>query len=142
MRAAESPQAIEVLAPKMKQRKASTDSDSEPRLQRLNEYLQKNFPDFFAEVRFQVGDDDYFLYARFGQYLARVIEHNRAGAGLINRGFTLLNKMARASARDPRIREMLVSGPLEYLLDAPKARALALKRLSPAAQGYLESLCE
>jgi|SRR5580658_4784773 hypothetical protein len=142
MRAAESPQAIEVLAPKMKQRKASTDSDSEPRLQRLNEYLQKNFPDFFAEVRFQVGDDDYFLYARFGQYLARVIEHNRAGAGLINRGFTLLNKMARASARDPRIREMLVSGPLEYLLDAPKARALALKRLSPVAQGYLESLCE
>jgi hypothetical protein len=142
MRAAESPQAIEVLAPKMKQRKALTDSDSEPRLQRLNEYLQKNFPDFFAEVRFQVGDDDYFLYARFGQYLARVIEHNRAGAGLINRGFTLLNKMARASARDPRIREMLVSGPLEYLLDAPKARALALKRLSPVAQGYLESLCE
>lgn len=142
MRAAESPQAIEVLAPKMKQRKASTDSDSEPRLQRLNEYLQKNFPDFFAEVRFQVGDDDYFLYARFGQYLARVIEHNRAGGALINRGFTLLNKMARASARDPRIREMLVSGPLEYLLDAPKARALALKRLSPVAQGYLESLCE
>ncbi len=126
----------------MKQRKASTDSDSEPGLQRLNEYLQKNFPDFFAEVRFQVGDDDYFLYARFGQYLARVIEHNRAGVGLINRGFTLLNKMARASARDPRIREMLVSGPLEYLLDAPKARALALKRLSPVAQGYLESLCE
>src|SRR5271170_531253 len=126
----------------MKQRKASTDSDSEPGLQRLNEYLQKNFPDFFAEVRFQVGDDDYFLYARFGQYLARVIEHNRADVGLINRGFTLLNKMARASARDPRIREMLVSGPLEYLVDAPKARALALKRLSPVAQGYLESLCE
>ena len=141
MRAAESPAAIEVLALKMKQRKASTGSDS-PRLQGLNDYLQKNFPDFFAEVRFQVGDDDYFLYARFGQYLARVIEHNRAGGPLINRGFTLLNKMARASARDPRIREMLISGPLEYLLDAPKARALALKRLSPVAQGYLESLCE
>ena len=142
MRAAVILPAIEVLARTMKQRKASTDSDSGPRLQRLNEYLQKNFPDFFAEVRFQVGDDDYFLYARFGQYLARVIEHNRAGVPLINRGFTLLNKMARASARDPRIREMLVSGPLEYLLDAPKARALALKRLSPVAQGYLESLCE
>ncbi len=126
----------------MKPRKASTESDSGPRLQPLNEYLQKNFPDFFAEVRFQVGDDDYFLYARFGQYLARVIEHNRAGGSLINRGFTLLNKMARASARDPRIRAMLVSGPLEYLQDAPKARALALKRLSPVAQGYLESLCE
>jgi hypothetical protein len=27
-------------------------------------------------------------------------------------------------------------------VDAPKARALALKRLSPEAQGYLESLCE
>ena len=133
--------AIEALARNMKQRTASAGSDS-PRLQRLNDYLQKNFPDFFAEVRFQVGDDDYFLYARFGQYLARVIEHNRAGVPLINRGFTLLNKMARASARDPRIRAMLVSGPLEYLLDAPKARALARKRLSPVAQGYLESLCE
>lgn len=140
MRAAEISAAIEVLALQMKQRRASG-SDS-PRLQRLNDYLQKNFPDFFAEVRFQVGDDDYFLYARFGQYLARVIEHNRAAVPLINRGFTLLNKMARASARDPRIREMLVSGPLEYLRDAPKARALALKRLSAVAQGYLESLCE
>ncbi len=50
--------------------------------------------------------------------------------------------MARASARNPRIRQMLVSGPLEYILDAPRARALAHKRLCPAAQGYLESLCE
>jgi hypothetical protein len=141
MRAAVVLPAIEVWHA-MKQRKASSDSDSQPRLQHLNEYLQKNFPDFFAEVRFQVGDDDYFLYARFGQYLARVIEHNRAGVPLINRGFTLLNKMARASARDPRIREMLVSGPLEYLHEAPKARALAFQRLSPVAQGYLESLCE
>ena len=126
----------------MKQRKASTDSDTGLRLQRLNDYLEKNFPDFFAEVRFQAGDDDYFLYARFGQYLARVIEHNRAARPLINRGFTLLNKMARASARDPRIRQIMVSGPLEYLLDAPKARALARRRLSSQAQGYLESLCE
>src|SRR5439155_389151 len=61
----------------MKQRKASTDSDR-ARLQRLNEYLERNFPDFFAEARFQVGNDDYFLYARFGQYLARTIEQNRA----------------------------------------------------------------
>lgn len=126
----------------MKQRKVSSDSDLRPRLQRLNEYLQRNFPDFFAEARFQVGDDDYFLYARFGQYLARTIEQNRASGKLISRGFTLLNQMARASARHPRIREMLVSGPLGYIVDAPKARALALKRLSPAAQGYLESLCE
>jgi len=126
----------------MKQRKVSTDSDLRPRLQRLNDYLQRNFPEFFAEARFDVGDDDYFLYARFGQYLARTIEQNRASGKLISRGFTLLNQMARASARHPRIREMLVSGPLEYILDAPKARALALKRLSPAAQGYLESLCE
>ena len=126
----------------MKQRKASTDSDPGPRLQRLNEYLERNFPDFFAEARFQVGDDDYFLYARFGQYLARTIEQNRASGRLINRGFTLLNRMARASARHPRIRQMLVSGPLEYIVDAPKARALARKRLSAAAQGYLESLCE
>ncbi len=126
----------------MKQRKASTDSDPGPSLQRLNDYLAKNFPDFFAEVRFQAGDDDYFLYARFGQYLARVIEQNRAGRPLINRGFTLLNKMARASARNPRIREMLILGPLEYLMDAPRARALARKRLSPQAQGYLASLCE
>lgn len=111
-------------------------------LRSVNSYLEKNFPDFFAEARFQVGDDDYFLYARFGQYLARTIEAERASREKINRGFTVLNKMARASARNPRIRQMLVSGPLEYIVDAPKARALARKRLSPVAQGYLESLCE
>ena len=126
----------------MKQRKASTDSDPGPRLQRLNEYLERNFPDFFAEARFQVGDDDYFLYARFGQYLARTIEQNRATGKVISRGFTLLNRMARASVRSPSIRQMLVSGPLEYIVDAPKARELARKRLSAEAQGYLESLCE
>ena len=126
---------------KQKRRKA-TDSDPGPRLRRVSEYLEKNFPDFFAEARFQVGDDDYFLYARFGQYLARVIELNRVSPGKIARGFTVLNKMARASARHPRIREILVSGPLEYIVDAPKARAMARKRLSPVAQGYMESLCE
>jgi hypothetical protein len=126
----------------MKKRKASTDSDPGPRLQRVSEYLEKYFPDFFAEARFQVGDDDYFLFARFGQYLARAIEQNRAPSSKINRGFTVLNKMARASAKSPRIRQMLVSGPLEYIVDAPKARQLARKRLSPVAQGYLESLCE
>jgi hypothetical protein len=126
----------------MKPRKVSTGSDPGPRLQRLNEYLERNFPEFFAEARFQVGDDDYFLYARFGQYLARTIEQNRASGRTINCGFTLLNQMARASARHPRIRQMLISGPLEYILDAPKARALAHKRLSPEAMGYLESLCE
>jgi hypothetical protein len=127
----------------MKPRKVSTDSDRQDlRLQRLNDYLERNFPDFFAEARFQVGDDDYFLYARFGQYLARTIEQNRACPRTINRGFTLLNQMARASARHPRIRQMLVSGPLEYILDAPKARALAQKRLSAEARGYLDSLCE
>ena len=117
-------------------------TDSTTRLQSVNHYLEKNFPDFFAEARFQVGDDDYFLYARFGQYLARTIELNRVSRDKINRGFTVLNKMARMSAKSPRIREMLVSGPLEYIVDAPKARALALKRLSPVAQGYMESLCE
>jgi hypothetical protein len=126
----------------MKKLKASTGSNSGQRLQSVNQYLEKNFPDFFAEARFQVGDDDYFLYARFGQYLARTIEHNRVPSTKINRGFTVLNKMARASARHPGIRQMLVSGPLEYIVDAPKARALARKRLSPVAQGYLESLCE
>jgi hypothetical protein len=126
----------------MNKRNASTSNDPELRLQRVNSYLEKNFPDFFAEARFQVGDDDYFLYARFGQYLARSIEQNRASREKINRGFTVLNKMARASARFPRIRQMLVSGPLEYIVDAPKARALARKRLSPVAQSYMESLCE
>jgi hypothetical protein len=82
------------------------------------------------------------LYARFGAYLARAIEHNRTPRRMINRGFTVLNKMARASAKHPRIRQMLLSGPLEYIVDAPKARALARKRLSPVAQGYLEGLCE
>jgi hypothetical protein len=126
----------------MKQRQASTDSDSRPALEPLNDYLASNFPEFFAEVRFQAGDDDFFLYARFGQYLARTIEHDRARGALINRGFTLLNRMARAAVRDPRIRQLLVSGPLEYLIDAPRARALAMRRLCPQAQGYLASLCE
>lgn len=126
----------------MKQRKVSTDSDRRAPLLRLNEYLERNFPDFFAEARFQVGDDAYYLYARFGQYLARIIEQNRAPGRVINRGFTVLNRMARASARSPSIRQILVSGPLEYIVDAPKARELARKRLSPEAQGYLESLCE
>jgi hypothetical protein len=125
----------------MKNRKVSAESVSGPGLLRVNEYLEKNFPDFFAEARFQVGNDDYFLYSRFGQYLARSIETNRS-RNKINRGFTVLNKMARVSAKNPAIRSMLVSGPLEYIVDVPKARALARKRLSPVAQGYLESLCE
>lgn len=138
---------LEVCETEMKKRKVSTGSDSAssgpgPRLRRINDYLARNFPDFFAEARFQVGDDDYFLYTRFGQYLARSIEQQRAPRAKINRGFTVLNKMAAASAKDPSVLRMLVSGPLEYIVDAPRARALARKRLSPVAQGYLESLCE
>lgn len=125
----------------MKKLKVS-DSEPGPGLHRVNQYLEKNFPDFFAEARFQVGNDDYFLYRRFGQYLARSIEHNRVPRQKINRGFTVLNKMARVSARDPQVRRMLVCGPLEQIVDAPKARALAQKRLSPVAQSYLDSLCE
>ena len=143
------PDPLEVWHAKMKTLKGSTDVTrqfpgqlSEPPLQKLNAYLEKNFPDFFAEARFQVGEDDYFLYARFGQYLARAIEKHRTPRNKINRGFTVLNKMARASAKDPGIRQMLVSGPLEYIVDAPKARALARKRLSPVAQSYMEGLCE
>ena len=136
------PDPLEVWQDRMKNRKGSSDSEPGPSLQKLNQYLEKNFPDFFAEARFQVGEDDYFLYARFGQYLARAIEKSRAPRNKINRGFTVLNKMARASAKDPAVRQILVSGPLEYIVDAPKARALARKRLSPMAQGYLESLCE
>jgi hypothetical protein len=108
----------------------------------VTQYLEKNFPDFFAEARFMVGDDDYFLFSRFGQYLARSIEHNRTPRQKINRGFTVLNKMARLSAKHPQLRGMMVSGPLEHIMDAPKARELARKRLSPVAQGMLESLCE
>ena len=126
----------------MRKLKASAASEPGPPLQRVNRYLEKNFPDFFAEVRFQVGNDDYFLYSRFGQYLARSIENNRAPRDKIYRGFTVLNKMARVSAKDPAVRRMLVSGPLEELVDHPKARALARKRLSSVAQSYLEGLCE
>lgn len=126
----------------MKNPNTSAFSDSRPRLLSVTQYLEKNFPDFFAEARFQVGDDDYFLYSRFGQYLARSIEQNRAPRQKINRGFTVLNKMARISARCPAVRGLMVSGPLEHFMDAPKARELARKRLSPAAQGMLESLCE
>jgi hypothetical protein len=127
----------------MKTRKLSTvPSDPGPRLVSVNQYLEKNFPDFFAEARFQVGNDDYFLYSRFGQYLARSIEQNRTPRHKINRGFTVLNKVARLSARHPDLRGMMVCGPLEHIMDAPKARELARKRLSPVAQGMLESLCE
>lgn len=124
----------------MKTRKASDEPG--PRLLSVTQYLEKNFPDFFAEARFQVGDDDYFLYSRFGQYLARSIEQNRSPRHKINRGFTVLNKMARVSTKHPAVRGMMVSGPLEHIMDAPKARELARKRLSPVAQGMLESLCE
>jgi hypothetical protein len=126
----------------MSKSKASASGEPGARLHKVSQYLERNFPDFFAEARFQVGEDDYFLYSRFGQYLARSIEQRRVPREKIARGFTVLNKMARISARDPGVRRMLVSGPLEYLVDAPKARALARKRLSPIAQGYLESLCE
>jgi hypothetical protein len=126
----------------MKMSKASAESEPGPRLVRVNQYLEKNFPDFFAEARFQVGNDDYYLYSRFGQYLARSIEHRKTPRNKINRGFTVLNKMARASTKDPEIRSMMVSGPLEAIVDAPLARQLAMKRLSPVAQSYLESLCE
>ena len=126
----------------MKKRKASATSEPGPGLLRINDYLASHFPDFFAEARFQVGDDDYFLYSRFGQYLARSIEAKRVPHKKLLRGFTVLNKMARISARDPAVRRMLVSGPLEHLIDAPRAHAMARKRLSPAAQGYLDGLCE
>ncbi len=126
----------------MKKPVRSSDQEPEPRLHTVNQYLEKNFPDFFAEARFQVGNDDYFLYARFGKYLASSIEHRRVSRDKIYRGFTVLNKLARKAERDPQVRHILVSGPLEELVDEPKARALALKRLSPVAQGYLEGLCE
>jgi hypothetical protein len=113
-----------------------------PRLHHVNQYLEQNFPDFFAEARFHVGNDDYFLYSRFGQYLARSIESDRTPRARIRRAFTVLNKMARVSASDPAVRRMLVTGPLEQLIDHPKARALARKHLSTVAQGYLEGLCE
>jgi hypothetical protein len=126
----------------MRKLQPSSPTGAESPLQKVSDYLRRNFPDFFTEARFLVGDDDYFLYARFGAYLARSIEQNRAPRGTINRGFTVLNKMARAAAKHPRIRQMLLCGPLESLVDAPKALALAKKRLSPVAQGYLEGLCE
>jgi hypothetical protein len=126
----------------MKTRNPAESSDPGPRLLSVTQYLEKNFPDFFAEARFQVGNDDYYLYSRFGQYLARSIEQNRVPRQKINRGFTVLNKMARLSSRHPDVRGMMVSGPLEHIMDAPKARELARKRLTPVAQGMLESLCE
>jgi hypothetical protein len=126
----------------MKKFKASTVLDPGPRLNKVTQYLERNFPDFFAEARFHVGDDDYFLYSQFGQYLARSIEARRAPRQKHYRGFTVLNKMAAVSRKDPTVRRMMVSGPLEFIVDAPRARAMALKRLSPVAQGYMESLCE
>jgi hypothetical protein len=126
----------------MKKQAASLARDPGPRLHTVNLYLEKNFPDFFAEARFQVGNDDYFLYARFGKYLASSIEHRRFKSDKISRGFTVLNKLARKAEHDPTVRHILVSGSLEEIVDEPKARAMARKRLSPVAQSYLEGLCE
>ena len=100
--------------------------------------FRRIFPIFSPRPVSKVGDDDYFLYSRFGQYLARSIEHRTTPRHKINRGFTVLNKMARLSAKHPAVRGMMVSGPLEHIMDAPKARELARKRLSPVAQGMLE----
>ena len=126
----------------MKKTVRSNHTEPGPRLHTVNQYLEKNVPDFFAEARFHVGNDDYFLYARFGKYLAASIEHRRFKSDKISRGFTVLNKLARKAANDPKVRHILVSGTLEEIIDEPKARELARKRLSPAAQGYLEGLCE
>ena len=115
---------------------------SAPRLSKLSRLLKRNFPDFYAEARFQVGDDEQFLYARFGQYLARSIETDRAPRLKINQGFAVLNNMAEAANGDPCVRSMFVSGPLEAIIDAPRALAYARKRLSPAAQAYLDGLKE
>ncbi len=41
-----------------------------------------------------------------------------------------------------KVRHILVSGSLEEIVDEPKARELARKRLSPVAQSYLEGLVE
>ena len=50
--------------------------------------------------------------------------------------------MARLRAKHPHVRGMMITGPLEHIMDAPKAASMARKRLSPVAQGLLESLCE
>jgi hypothetical protein len=114
----------------------------EPGLSKLSRLLKRNFPDFYAEARFQLGDDDQFLYARFGQYLARSIESERALKQKINKAFQVLNKMAEASNDDPYVRTLFVSGPLEAIIDAPRALARAREELSPTAQAYLDGLKE
>jgi len=81
---------------------------------------RKEFPRFFAEARFQVGNDDYFLYSRFGSTWPVPSNPGAPRATKIYRAFTVLNKMARVSARDPAVRRMLVTGPLEHIADAPR----------------------
>ena len=113
----------------MKTRVASQNDDPGPRLLSVTQYLEKNFPDFFAEARFQVGNDDYYLYSRFGQYLARSIEQNRTPRDKINRGFTVLNKMARVSARHPAVRGTYVRDPDIPLRDPADATAPATSQV-------------
>jgi hypothetical protein len=107
--------------------------------QRVCAELRRNFACFLTEARFEVGEDDYFVYARFSARHARSSRTVRRGEK-INRGFTVLNKMARTAAQHPRIRQMQPCGPLESSVDA--SQALARKRLSRFAQGYLQGLCE
>src|SRR5687767_16012202 len=94
----------------MKKPARSNETEPGPRLHTVNQYLEKNFPDFFAEARFHVGNDDYFLYARFGKYLASSIEHRRINSDKISRGFTVLNKLARKRSEERRVGKECRSG--------------------------------
>jgi hypothetical protein len=68
-----------------------------------------------------------------GAWLARTIEAERTPRQMIKRHITVLKRRARVRPPQPQIGHMLLSAPLEPSLDAPKALALAAKRLSAAA---------
>jgi hypothetical protein len=126
----------------MKKSARSHDTDPGPRLHTVNQYLEKNFPDFFAEARFHVGNDDYFLYARFGKYLASSIEHRRVSRDKIYRGFTVLNKLARKAEHDPQVRHILVSGPLEEIVDEPRPASSRASACRPWPRPTSKASCE
>ena len=103
-------------------------SDSVSRLQSVNQYLEKNFPDFFAEARFQVGDDDYFLYARFGQYLARSIEQSHNASIALPRALSTAQAVQSCRVRIARRRKRGPVSPAQRAATVRVQRSIMLSR--------------
>jgi hypothetical protein len=108
----------------MKKSSRSNDTDPGPRLHTVNQYLEKNFPDFLCRGPFPRWKRRLLpLRPASASTFASSIEHRRFKSDKISRGFHRAQQ-ARPQGRssDPQVRHILVSGPLEEIVDEPKAR--------------------